>query len=330
MRMQQSVGITRRAGRYGRVLAACLLVAGAARAAAVDPLIVEIDASDALRFAHLLEGEALPTAEQLQRGYLDGAGRGVAIFMPGRIGSSENLARAVAAEPQRYRYAITHCLPLLSALQADLRSVYLAYAGLLQEKPLPAIHVVFGAGNSGGTASACAQVLGLEVMCGPGATPEQFRTAMRGIFAHETVHSWQDEARALAQPDRLLAMALLEGVPDYLASLVTGEVPTPQRDRWARGRERWLWAEFNADRVQQRLPAAASPEGMAETGRRFHRWFGNFRSAPAGWPYEAGYWVGMRIAEAYVATAPDRRRAIRELIEMRDPEAILKASGYAP
>ena len=129
MHVQQSVGIARRAGRCGLMVAACLLVAGAARAAGVDPLTVEIDARDAQRFARLLDGDTLPTAEQLQRGYLDGAGRGVAIFMPGRIESARNLARAVAAEPQRYRYAITHCLPLLSALQADLRAIYLAYAG---------------------------------------------------------------------------------------------------------------------------------------------------------------------------------------------------------
>ena len=36
----------------------------------------------------------------------------------------------------------------------------------------------------------------------------------------------------------------------------------------------------------------------------------------------------MRIVEAYVAHAPDKRAAIRELLEFSDPAAILKASGY--
>lgn len=44
--------------------------------------------------------------------------------------------------------------------------------------------------------------------------------------------------------------------------------------------------------------------------------------------WTGGYWVGMRIAEAYVARAADNRAAIRELIEFRDPAAILEASGY--
>jgi hypothetical protein len=36
----------------------------------------------------------------------------------------------------------------------------------------------------------------------------------------------------------------------------------------------------------------------------------------------------MRIAEAYVARAADKRAAIRELIALRDPAAILASSGY--
>jgi hypothetical protein len=60
----------------------------------------------------------------------------------------------------------------------------------------------------------------------------------------------------------------------------------------------------------------------------FHRWFANAGHAPEGWPYELGYWVGMRIAEAYVARAADPHRAMDELIEAKDPAAMLKASGY--
>jgi hypothetical protein len=36
----------------------------------------------------------------------------------------------------------------------------------------------------------------------------------------------------------------------------------------------------------------------------------------------------MRIAEAYVARATYKHAAIRELLTLRDPRAVLKASGY--
>lgn len=295
--------------------------------AGVDPLAADIDARDALRFASLMNADALPSAQVLQRGYLDGAGRGVAVFTPGRIVNAERLARAVAARPENYRYAIRECLPRLPALQGDLRAIYLAFAGLLPERPLPAIEVVFGAGNSGGTASGDAQVLGLEVTCPPGTTPEQFRTTMRGFFAHETVHTWQDGDAAQVQADPMLGQALLEGVADYLATLVTGEVPQAQRNAWARGRESWLWQEFQRDRQALLADGAAVHTPLASPV--FKRWFANCASPPEGWPCEAGYWVGMRIAESYVARARDKHAAIRELLALRDPKAILVASGYA-
>lgn len=300
----------------------------ASHAAGVDPLTADIDARDALRFARLMKDGTVPTADTLQRDYLDGAGLGVKVFTPMRIVDAQRLARAVAAKPDDYRYAIRECLPQLPALRSDLRAIYLAFAGLLPERPLPAIEIVFGAGNSGGTASAEAQVIGLEVTCRPGTTPEQFRTRMRGFFAHETVHTWQSDDTPQGLADPLLNQALREGVADYLASLVTGEVPDLDRDAWAHQRESWLWQAFQRDRQAMQADSASQRDPMASS--RFRRWFANYGSAPEGWPYEAGYWVGMRIAEAYVAHAQDKHAAIRDLIALRDPGAILKASGYAP
>ncbi|MGX4643884.1 gliding motility protein GldB-related protein [Massilia sp. SYSU DXS3249] len=294
--------------------------------AGVAPLTAEIDARDALRFAPLMKDGALPTADILQRDYLDGAGPGVKIFTPNRIVDAQRLAQAVAARPEHYRYAIRECLPQLPALRSDLRAIYLAYAGLLPERPLPAIHIVFGAGNSGGTANAEAQVIGLEVTCLPGTTPAQFRTTMRDFFAHETVHTWQKERTPQELADPLLGQSLREGVAEYLASLVTGTVPDLERDAWAHQRESWLWQEFQRDRQAMLADSESVRKPMASP--RFRRWLANYGSAPEGWPYEAGYWIGMRIAEAYVARAPDKPAAIRELLELRDPAAILKASGY--
>ena len=309
------------------LLAALFVASGAcAHAAGVDPLAATIDARDALRFARLMPADALPTADTLQRDYLDGATSAIAVFTPIRIVNAQHLAKAIASNPESYRYAIRECLPRLPALQADLRAIYLAYAGLLPERPLPAIEVVFGAGNSGGTASQDAQVLGLEVTCPPGTTFDQFRTSMRGFFAHETVHTWQPDNEAAEHADPMLRAALVEGVADYLATLVTGEIPHLARDAWARPREEWLWHEFQADR--QAMLADAASRQNASASPRFTRWFANCGPKPGDWPCEAGYWVGMRIAESYVAHSADKHAAIRELIELRDQDAILKASGY--
>lgn len=312
--------------RHVALVGATLLSGLAAAAPGVDPLSADIDARDALRFARLMQNGAVPAAEVLQRDYLDGAGPGVKIFTPNRIGDAQRLARVVAAKPENYRYAIRECLPQLPALRSDLRAIYLAFAGLVPERPLPAIHVVFGASSSGGTANAEAQVIGLEITCLPGTTREQFRTTMRSFFAHETVHTWQADRTPQELADPLLSETLREGVADYLASLVTGEIPDLERDAWARQREAWLWQEFQRDRQAMLEDSASLRKPMASP--RFRRWIANYSSPPEGWPSEAGYWVGMRIAEAYVAHARDKHAAIRDLIELRDPGAILKASGY--
>ena len=313
--------------KFGKLLLPVLMLwTGAVFAAGVDPLTVDIDARDALRFAHLMQDGAVPTADALQRGYLDGAGPGVTVFTPRRIRDAQHLATIVAAKPDIYRYAIRECLPQLPSLRADLRAIYLAFAGLLPERPLPAIDVVFGAGNSGGTAGSDRQVIGLEVTCPPGTTPEQFRTTMRGFFAHETVHTWQDGDTPAKLADFLLGQALTEGVADYLATLVTGAIPHLDRDAWARPQEARLWQEFQQDRMA--LKGSSDDVNKLIASPHFRRWFANCHSAPAGWPCEAGYWIGMRIAEAYVAQAADKRAAIRELIALRDPAAILAASGY--
>jgi len=300
----------------------------AAMAAAVDPLTAQIGLEDARRFANLMKDGAVPTAEVLQREYLDRAGAGVKVFTPMRIVDANRLARTVAAKPDNYRYAIRECLPRLPALRSDLKAIYLAYAGLLPERPLPAIEVVFGALNSGGTANSEMQVIGLEVTCPPGTTPEQFRTSMRGFFAHETVHTWQGDASPQARADPLLNQALREGVADYLTSVVTGEIPDLERDAWARRREAWLWEEFMRDR--QAMLADSEILSKPYANPRFKRWFANCGSAPEGWPCEAGYWIGMRIAEAYVERSSDKHAAIRKLIELEDPAAILTASAYKP
>ncbi len=308
------------------MLWAVALLAGPALATGEDPLTVKLHADDARRFAKAFEAGRTSAAE-LQAEVLTGAGRGVEIFTPGRIRNADVLAASVAKRSADYAHAIRTCLPLLDGLNEELRATYLAYRGLLPELPLPAVHIVFGAGNSGGTAAPDAQVIGLEVMCRVGISAEDFRTTMRGMFAHETAHTWQKQPDA-EPSDMLLYAALAEGVPDLLARLVAGRQPNPEREAWGRGREAEIWRRFEADRA---LVLKAEQPAKDEAARRWFANYGNkFPTLPEGWPSELGYWVGMNIAQAYLDKAPDRRAALRELLQNRDPAAILKASGYAP
>jgi hypothetical protein len=57
---------------------------------------------------------------------------------------------------------------------------------------------------------------------------------------------------------------------------------------------------------------------------------------PNGWTTrydkqgDLGYWVGHRIVKSYFQHANDKRRALREIIEMTDPKAFLAKCRWFP
>lgn len=320
--------------RAASVAATALACAAAAQDSAppVDPLTVAVDDRDARRFAELWRKTGgAPSAAQIASDYLSGAGPGVTIFTPNRIRSAENLAATVAAQPALYRQAIDTCLPWVPETNPQLRSIYLAMQGLLPDRPLPRIHLVVGAANSGGTAGAGAQVLGLEILCRDAPTRPAFLALMRSFFAHETVHTFQRQPdEAVFAGDPLLAAILNEGVADYVGSLVTGAPMSEAREAYGSANEATLWRQFAIDRAAARDGYSAAG-GFNEAGQAaFDHWLYNpTKGKLPGWETDMGYWLGMRIAEAYVERTPDRRAAIRDLLDMRDPAAILKRSGYA-
>ena len=315
------------------LLGAVALAAASAVAAKasepVDPLTATVDDSAARRFAELWKAtDGKPTAAQIQARYLDGGGRAIEVFTQGRIRNAQWLAKKVAENPDLYRDAVEKCLPWVEATNAQLRSTYLGLKGLLPARPLPQIAVVVGADNSGGTAAPGIQVIGLEVICRIAPTRAEFEERMRQFFAHETIHTLQTNIGAAALDNPLLAAALGEGVPDYITMLVTARVPGADRNAWALEREVSLWKEFQADAAI--VKAGVDSEGKLNEAAEaaYRRWFANAGDPPPGWPDELGYWIGMRIAQAYVATSDDPRAAIEELLNPKDPASILRMSGY--
>lgn len=297
-----------------------------------DPLTVTVDTADADRFAALFARTGgAPTAEQLQREYLDPGSYGVHVFTQWRIENASHLAEVVAAKRAKYADAIARCLPLAKQATADLRTIYLALHGLFPDKPLPRLYIVFGADSSGGTAGPGAQVLGLEVLCAQAATPEAFRTTLRAFFAHETVHALQRDFDPIAGREPMRDSALVEGAADFIATLVTGAQIAPARDAWARRQEPVLWRDFAADMAATRgFDPGAEANRTDPRGVRFRRWFWNYGDPPAGWPIEAGYWIGQRIWERWYATQPDKHAAIRRLLSLERLDEVLADAGTAP
>lgn len=292
----------------------------------VDPQTAVVHTEDAERFAALFERTGgAPTAEQLQREYLDPGTYGVHVFMPHRIESAANLAKRVAAGRTNYADAIRRCLPVAKRADGELRSIYLALHGLLPEQKLPQIYVVFGADTSGGTAGPGAQVLGLETLCGLAGDEAKFRAVLAAFFAHETVHVFQGEE---PNGDPLLTSILQEGAADFIATLVTGRQIDPARAAWSEVREAELWRQLQADLAVTRGADWSKMKRGTPAQAALHRWVGNYGDPPAGWPVEAGYWMGQRIWARWYDKQPDKRAAIRRMLTLERLDEVLAGGAF--
>lgn len=290
------------------------LVAACATPPPGAPSLVHIE--DAERFSALL-GNGAPDAAVLQRGYLDPGSVGVAIFTPHRIQNADNLAANVAANLARYRHAVTVCLPAARQIGPRATAVLQRTAALLGEEGNPApAYFLFGANNSGGTADERGLAIGLEVVCDGKSSAEEAAQVFEEFLAHEVVHVYQARARANAGEISfdLLYAALNEGAADFVMELSVDRATGSNRARHVYGlaHEQELWRAFLGD---------YKPGQWTQNS-----WF--YGPGAEGRPADMGYWIGQRIAAAYYEQAPDKALALRELVELRDPAAILARSGY--
>ena len=270
---------------------------------------------DAERFAALFAGGRVPGAPLLKTAYLDRGTPGVAIFTPNRIESAENLAKAVARGTAAYRRAIEVCLPAARQMQGEAQAIIARIGAMLGERDRATVYVVFGAGNSGGTAGTEGLVLGLEVICSLADSAPAAAQVLRDFVAHEMAHVYQSRAGLKESEDDLLHQSMVEGFADFvMEKALEGAARTgAERQAYGLANEAALWREFKSD---------------VDSRRAKTEWLYVQRMSIPGRPADMGYWIGKRICEAYYAKAGDKRAAMRTLLELRDPKAILAESGY--
>ena len=290
----------------------------AASSGSVDALEATIITEDAERFASVFaKGKSALKPSTLQSEYIELGTYGVEIFTPNRLVDAENLSEAIKNDYELYKRGVEICLPAAQAGATAVRSIFLAYEGLLGTPSLPSVYAIFGANNSGGTIGgeedAYAIVLGLEVVCrvAEGDTPE-VEQWLKNYIAHETAHTQQ----LFAEEPTLISQILIEGGADFIGSLVSGQTLNAKLEHWARPKEKEIWQLFQKHMND-------------EDYNGFSPWL--YTAKPDnGWPMDVGYWLGAQIAASYFEQASDKRQAIRDILNAAvNPETFLKESGYA-
>lgn len=291
-----------------------LVLAAAAMAcahAAPTPAI-EIQTEDVTRFYALYEAtNGRPTAEQVQREYLDAGTAGLTHLTQVRNVNAENIARALEAQPELYTNART-CLAALPRIRERLVRTFANLVELYPEAARPPVTILISRGRPVAIAGPGTGVqVSLEATCSEMAARflgENVDDRFVNIIAHEYIHVQQAPER---ENPTVLQRALEEGVAEFVGELISGGVSNVAVHASAEGRELEIETRFAGDLDKTDLSA----------------WFDNTTDEDVG---QLGYWVGYRIAKAYYQNAPDQRAAIRDMMQITDAHALLERSGWRP
>lgn len=297
----------------------CLLAlacAGAVGAASAGtPSGPQILTSDASRFYALYDSTGgKPSVAQLA-GYLGEGSTGLGELAKARRVTPERIAEAIASQPEVYAQGRS-CLAELPAVKQRLAQVFGNLQAIYPQATFPPVTIAVGRGRPVGLTSRSGVVIGLEALCAADFMNPNVQDRFVHVIAHEYVHIQQTGVTDFEPGDpraTVLRVSLAEGIAEFIAELISGNVGNGRHAGWTRGREVHIESAFALDVDSTDL----SP------------WLYNYRPGSQE-PYDLGYWVGYRIAKAYYLQASDKREAVRALIQQDNPKAILAASGWTP
>lgn len=299
-----------------RFLATALgaLLIAAPGAAENSPPRVRIVTSDVERFYALYDDPALAAdPDALAARYLADASPGLEEFMAMRRITPERVAKALREKPELFADA-RGCAATLGNVRGRLTAAADRLAALYPQAIFPPITIAISRGAPVAAANGKGLYVSLEALCAAKFFEADDEDRFVHVIAHEYVHAQQPLAQVESDSETVLHASLVEGAAEFVAEQIGGSVAYTHLHRWAAGREKEVETAFLAEK-----------DGKANDSR----WVYNQLGSP-DWPGDLGYWIGYRVAKAYYQRSPDKKAAIKAIIEMKDPAAFLAESGWTP
>jgi hypothetical protein len=298
---------------------ACAAISGTAwsvTAMAADPAAgLIIHTEDVERFYKVYDAAGgHPTAEQLQHDYLDPGSEGLHQLAKVRNVTGTRIADTMARHPEIYSDA-RQCMVVLPRVRQRVQIALRKLGRLYPQARFPPVTIAVGRGKPVGIGSAATGLqIGLEALCAVKWDNPDVEERFVHVIAHEYIHVQQFPALDDDEHPTLLERSLIEGGAELGAELISGEpaeVASASLRAATQGHEKEIESAFVADEDQTDLS----------------KWLDNSTLEKQG---DLGYWVGYRIVKSYYQHAADKRRALREIIEMTDPKSLLAKSGWYP
>jgi hypothetical protein len=252
-----------------------------------------------------------PTAEQLQRDYLDAGSEGLHHLAKLRNVTGARIADTLSKHPELYVKArdCTAVLPRVrERVEVSLRNLVRLYP----QARTPPVTIAVGRGKPVGVGSPVTGLqIGLEALCSAEWMNPSVEDRFVHVIAHEYAHVQQVRDLVDDEHPTVLERSLIEGAAEFVAELTSGKTGFAHFDALTKGREQEIETAFAADVDQTELA----------------RWVDNSTMEKGN---DLGYWVGYRIVKAYYQRAADKQQALREILELSDPHAFLAKSGWRP
>jgi hypothetical protein len=262
--------------------------------------------------------DSLKQIDFIQRLYVDNGSIGLKEFMEERGGNPEKWLQMMKSDKENlnqirpYTLSLLSQKPIIEAKLLKMKALYADFSG-------GDIFFTIGINNSGGTVKGKHVLIGCEVFAN-----EKPDWAVMMVL-HEFVHTMQK-----LNNNQILGHSIFEGMADFIAELAFGEelaVYLPNGyTAFGLKNEKEVWQEFKKY-IHFNVP------------NQYLNWIysvpGEGRKINGVLTKDLGYFMGHRICKSYYDKATDKRKAIKDLIELdlnTDEKAkdFLLASGYVP
>lgn len=272
----------------------------------------EIQIDDVDRFYEIYDATGRrPTAEQLQRDYIDAGTDGLRTLAKIRNVTGAAIADTLTKRPELYVNA-RRCLEVLPRVRQRVEASLRELVRLYPQARTPPVTIVVGRGKPVGVGYPTTGLqIGLEALCAVDWFNPNVEDRFVHTIAHEYAHVQQVAAHAGEQHHTVLQRSLLEGAAELVAELTSGNTGYTHFEAMTKGREKAIETAFVADQDKTDLS----------------QWLDN---STLEQPADLGYWVGYRICKSYYQRSPDKARAFREILGMSDAKAFFAKSGWYP
>ncbi len=253
-----------------------------------------------------------------QEKYFDQASSGLRSFTKVRKINADCIVQLLTYLPKFWTSIRPNTLRIKDQVN-EMEEIFEKFKNAYPEFKQPDVCFAIGCLSTGGTTTPDLILIGSEIVTADSTVNKSELNAwlnsvmykqdqVLAFIAHESVHTQQ---KFKSFNSTLLDRCMVEGGADFIAVLLAGTNINQNIYKYGYANEKVLWDEFQKEM----------------DGKSITNWLyqgTNVKDKPA----DLGYFMGYRICESYYNQAIDKKLALKEIMEMKDPSLIFKQSGY--